>query len=61
MTKSKQISFFEEEDNSFWEIKKHSCLVQMGGAATLLQRKLMDASIWITRDQLKRNPDQKIF
>jgi hypothetical protein len=58
--KSKQITLFDEND-SYWEIQKHSSFVQMGNLQTMLQRKLMNVSIRVTRDQLKRNPDQKRF
>ena len=33
----------------------------MGNVQTMLHRKLMNVSIWVTRDQLKRNPDQTKF
>lgn len=60
MSKSKQITLFDEND-SYWEIQKHSSFVQMGNLQTMLQRKLMNVSIRVTRDQLKRSPNQKRF
>ena len=60
MIKCKQITLFDKDD-SYWEIKKHSSMVQMGNFGTLLQRRLMNVSIWVTRDQLKRNPNKQRF
>ena len=42
-------------------IKKHSSIVQMGNITTLQERKAMNALIWIARDQLKRDPEQRQF
>lgn len=36
-------------------------MVQMGNFETLLQRKLMNVSIWVTKDQLKRDAGQHRF
>lgn len=58
--KSKQITLWDE-GSANREIKKHSSLVQLSGFGTLLERKLINAAIWITKDQLKRNPHQLRF
>ncbi len=44
-----------------FEIKKHSSIVQMGNVTTMQERKAMNALIWIAKDQLKREPDTRIF
>ena len=43
------------------EIKKHSSIVQMGNVTTLQERKAMNSLIWIARDILKRNPEERSF
>jgi len=58
--KVKQISLRDDSESNR-EIKKHSSIVQLGGLATLLERKLINAAIWITKDQLKRNPNEVRF
>lgn len=49
------------EDTATFEIKKHSSIVQMGNITTLQERKAMNALIRIARDQLKRNPEARVF
>ena len=44
-----------------WEIKKHSSIVQMNNVTTQLERKILNSMIWIAKDALKREPDQRIF
>jgi hypothetical protein len=48
-------------DEPIYEIKKHSSIVQMGNVRSLLERKTMNALIWIAKDQLKRSPEQRLF
>ena len=60
MNRAKQYSLFKE-DESFWEIKKHSSLVQISNLASLVQRKSMNALVCVAKDILKRNPEQRIF
>lgn len=60
MDTTRQISLFEESD-TVMEIKKHSSLVQMNNVTTLQQRKAMNSLIWIAKDQLKRNPEERSF
>jgi len=60
MARDKQISLFDDSGNT-WEIKKHSSIVQMGNITTMQERKAMNALIWIAKDVLKRNPDERIF
>lgn len=60
MDNTRQISLFEESD-TVMEIKKHSSLVQMNNVTTLQQRKAMNSLIWIAKDQLKRNPEERSF
>ncbi len=60
MKKTRQIRLFDT-DNSVWEIKKHSSLVQMSHLGTLMERKVMNALIWIAKDELKRQPEQRSF
>ncbi len=43
------------------EIKKHSSLVQMGNITTLRERKTLNALIYIAKDQLKRQPEERRF
>jgi hypothetical protein len=54
----KQISLF---DKSYFEIKKHSSIVQMSNIATLQERKVMNALLRIAKDNLKRTPDDRVF
>lgn len=58
--KNKQISLFPDGQNSY-EIKKHSAIVQMGNVSTMQERKTMNALLWIAKDNLKRNPDERVF
>ncbi len=44
-----------------YEIKKHSWLVHIDNRTSLQQRKAINAIIRIAKDQLKRNPDKRIF
>lgn len=44
-----------------FEINKHSSIVQMGNITTMQERKAMNALIYIARDQLKREPEIRIF
>lgn len=60
MSRKTQIALFEG-DNSVWEIKKHSSIVQMSNITTLQERKAMNSLIWIAKDHLKRNPEQRSF
>ena len=60
MDTTRQISLFEESD-AVMEIKKHSSLVQMNNVTTLQQRKAINSLIWIAKDQLKRNPEERSF
>ena len=36
-------------------------MVQISNLSTLLQRKIMDVSMWVAKDQLKRNKGQRKF
>ena len=58
--KTKQISLFKD-DNTVFEIKKHSSIVQMSNITTLQERKLMNVLLWIAKDFLKRNPNERVF
>ena len=49
------------DDSQSWEIKKHSSLVQIGNITTMWQRKVLNALIYIAKDQIKRAPDRKFF
>ena len=60
MSRKTQIALFEGE-NSVWEIKKHSSIVQMSNITTLQERKAMNTLIRIAKDHLKRNPGQRSF
>lgn len=60
MEDSKQLALFEE-GNGLLEIKKHSSLVQMNNVTTLQQKKAMNALIWVAKDQLKRDPERRVF
>jgi hypothetical protein len=42
-------------------INKHSAIVHMSNATTMMARKAMNALIRIAKDTLKRHPDTKIF
>jgi len=57
---TKQIPLFESHDTKL-EIKKHSSIVQMGNITTLQERKTMNALLWIAKDMLKRNPEERMF
>lgn len=56
--KYEQVPLFEK---SYFEIKKHSSIVQMSNIATLQERKVMNALLWIAKDTLKRSPDDRVF
>jgi plasmid replication initiation protein len=60
MNRAKQYSLFKG-DESFWEIKKHSSLVQISNMASLVQRKSMNALVCVAKDSLKRTPEQRVF
>lgn len=60
MSDNKQLQLFQEQIGTL-EIKKHSSLVQMNNVTTLQQRKAMNSLIWIAKDQLKREPNRKLF
>ncbi len=60
MVKKSQISLFEGS-GEVWEIKKHSSIVQMSNVTTLQERKAMNSLIWIGKDILKRNPNEREF
>lgn len=60
MQTNRQITLFEENYDVL-EIKKHSSLVQMNNIATLHQRKAINALIRIAKDQLKREPEKRLF
>lgn len=55
-----QQSLFSDIEGDF-EIKKHSSFIQTSSSLSLSQNKLINAIIYIVKDQLKRNPEQKIF
>lgn len=57
---ARTVSLFSESGEQ-WEIKKHSSLVQMGNITTLIERKSLNALIYIAKDQLKRNPNANVF
>lgn len=56
--KTKLVPLFED---SYFKIKKHSSIVQMSNIATLQERKVMNALIWIAKDNLKRSPNDRVF
>lgn len=59
--KTKQISLFEENTGVI-EIKKHSALIAMNNTMTTFQQsKAMNAILYIAKDQLKRNSNQRRF
>ncbi|MEM8528364.1 MAG: RepB family plasmid replication initiator protein [Bacteroidota bacterium] len=60
MSPNNQISLFQEH-NGIVEIKKHSALVAMNNIMSLQQRKATNALLKITKDQLKRKPDRRLF
>lgn len=60
MVKTTQYTLFKD-DESLWEIKKASSLVQISNIATLVQRKAMNAMVCVAKDILKRNPEQRVF
>jgi hypothetical protein len=57
---TKQFSLFGS-DETIYEIKKHSGIVQMGNITTLQERKTLNALLWIAKDILKRVPDERMF
>ena len=57
---NRTLSLFDETGQQ-WEIKKHSSLVQMGNITTLLERKTLNALIYIAKDQLKRDHSRRVF
>ncbi len=60
MRRTAQISLFDR-DHTKREIKKHSSIVQIGSVSTLQERKAMNTLIWVAKDFLKRNPEQRSF
>ena len=60
MEDTRQLALFEES-NGVLEIKKHSSLVQMNNVTTLQQKKAINALIRIAKDQLKRDPERRVF
>ena len=60
MNKDQQLAVFQEQ-NGVLQISKPSGLVQINNVTTLNQRKSINAMIRIARDQLKRNPEKKLF
>lgn len=60
MSFTKQISLFEEHKGVI-EIKKHSALVAMSNVTSTQQRRLINPLLRIAKDQLKRNPDSRVF
>lgn len=60
MENTKQLALFEE-NTGILEIKKHSSLVQMNNVTTLQQKKAINALIRVAKDQLKRDPDRRVF
>ena len=55
-----QPTLFTDLSGDF-QIKKHSSFIQMQGDASLNQRKAMNGIIYMVKDQLNRNPEQRIF
>lgn len=60
MDNNQQVSLFQEQIGVL-EIKKHSSLIQMNNITSLQQRKAINSLIWIAKDQLKRDPERKLF
>ena len=60
MARNKQIALFDGNE-SVREIKKHSSIVQIGNLTTKQERKAMNALIWLAKDTLKRNADERVF
>lgn len=60
MQVNRQVTLFEQE-HEVLEIKKHSSLVQMNNVTNLQQRKAINSLIWIAKDQLKRDPEKRVF
>ena len=60
MSTNTQISLFQEH-NGVVEIKKHSALVAMNNIMSLQQRKATNALLKIAKDQLKREPNRRLF
>jgi len=60
MVQINQISLFQES-RGVVEIKKHSALVAMNNVTTLQQRKAMNSLLIIAKDQLKREPNKRLF
>ena len=60
MPVTKQLKLFENH-NGIIEIKKHSALVAMNNIMTLQQRKSTNVLLKIAKDQLKRDPNRRLF
>ena len=60
MENTRQLALFEE-GTGVLEIKKHSSLVQMNNVTTLQQKKAINALIRVAKDQLKRDPEKRVF
>lgn len=58
-TKVTAIKLIEEEKTI--EIKKHSSLIQINNVTSLLQRKIMNAMVWLVKTSLKQAGDQTLF
>ena len=50
-----------QEDKAIFEIFKHSALIQISNRITLQQRKIINALHLVIKDQLKRDPDRRLF
>ena len=60
MENKADITFIDKERQER-KFKKHSSLVAMSNLDTLMERKVMDVLICIALDQLKHNPDRRMF
>jgi len=60
MAETKQLKLFQNHDGQI-EIKKHSALVAMNNIMTLQQRKSTNVLLKIAKDQLKRDPNKRLF
>lgn len=60
MVGTKQLKLFQDHSGQI-EIKKHSALVAMNNIMTLQQRKSTNVLLKIAKDQLKRDPNKRLF
>ena len=60
MAGTKQLKLFQNHVGII-EIKKHSALVAMNNIMTLQQRKATNVLLKIAKDQLKRDPNKRLF